>query len=213
MNPLIFNYPENSTQIRILQDQNGNPLFVAKDVCSILGLTNSNKAISALDEDEKGVTTSDTLGGKQKLSFVTESGLYQLIFISRKPEAKKFRKWVTAEVLPQIRKTGSYTSPVQIREALVAKPTQCLQALKAVTNFGYKCLKELEQPLNVNEQMHVFTRFINVCGLDFAQIQTQLQEHYKNQEAQNYYANNSYNPFAPQDKPKWIEQNSKEDLF
>lgn len=89
----------------------GEPYFVAKDVCDVLGLTNSRKSLSALDLDEKGVTISDTLGGKQEMATVNESGLYSLIFQSRKPEAKQFRKWVTSEVLPAIRRQGFYIHP------------------------------------------------------------------------------------------------------
>lgn len=91
-----------------IADQDGSPWFVAKDVCDVLGLVNSRKAVAALDDDEKGVTISDTLGGPQEVSIVSESGLYALIFRSRKPAAKAFRKWVTAEVLPSIRQNGGY---------------------------------------------------------------------------------------------------------
>jgi prophage antirepressor-like protein len=90
---------------------NNEPWFAAKDICGALDLTNNRQAISNLDNDEKGVITTDTPGGPQKLIFVNESGLYNLIFQSRKPEAKKFRKWVTNEVLPSIRKTGQYGRP------------------------------------------------------------------------------------------------------
>lgn len=89
---------------------NGEPWFVAKDVCQALLLKNPRQAISALDEDEKGVISMDTLGGRQKMNAVTESGLYELISQSRKPEAKPFRKWVTKEVLPALRKTGIYAA-------------------------------------------------------------------------------------------------------
>ena len=71
-------------------------------------------ALSRLDDDEKGVSSIDTLGGVQTMATVNESGLYSLIMGSRKPEAKRFKKWVTAEVLPSIRKTGSYgVDPIQ----------------------------------------------------------------------------------------------------
>lgn len=88
--------------------KDGEPWFVAKDVCDTLGLTNSRKAVAALDDDEKGVTQSDTLGGIQKLAIVSEPGLYRLISRSDKPQAKAFLRWVTHEVLPAIRKTGSF---------------------------------------------------------------------------------------------------------
>jgi len=86
----------------------GEPWFVAADVCTILALTNSSQKVSNLDESEKGVTNAYTLGGEQKVAIVSESGLYQLIFSSRKPQATAFRRWVTGTVLPSIRKTGGY---------------------------------------------------------------------------------------------------------
>lgn len=82
--------------------------FVAKDVCKILGIRKYRDAISRLDDDERVSILVDTLGGKQQMTAVNESGLYSLVFMSRKPEAKKFRKWVTSEVLPSIRKYGYY---------------------------------------------------------------------------------------------------------
>ena len=91
----------------------GELWFVAKDICDILGLTNSRQATSALDDDEKGVISNDTPGGRQAMTVVNESGMYALILQSRKPEAKAFRKWVTSEVLPSIRKYGFYISPAQ----------------------------------------------------------------------------------------------------
>lgn len=86
----------------------GDPCWIAADVCRCLGIANHRDALGALDDDEKGVGKADTLGGKQDLLYVNESGLYHLIFKSRKPEAVRFRKWVTREVLPTIRRTGSY---------------------------------------------------------------------------------------------------------
>lgn len=93
--------------------KNDDPWFVAMDVCKALGIGNPRKAIQVLDDDEKGVTLSDTVGGKQEMNIINESGLYILILRSRnalKPGTlqHRFRKWVTNEVLPVIRKTGSY---------------------------------------------------------------------------------------------------------
>ena len=85
-----------------------DPWFVAKDACDCLKITNVSKACQTLDEDEKGITKGYTLGGSQDMMLISESGLYTLIMRSNKPEAKVFRKWVTSEVLPSIRKTGSY---------------------------------------------------------------------------------------------------------
>lgn len=84
------------------------PLFNATDVCGVLELQNVAQAMAALDEDEKGICLTDTLGGKQQMLHVTESGLYHLAFKSRKAAAKRFRRWVTSEVLPTIRKNGAF---------------------------------------------------------------------------------------------------------
>lgn len=108
MNDLTVFRFEGTREVRtVLKD--GEPWFVAKDICDILELENSRQVVQTLDEDEKGVCSIYTLGGSQQMSVVSESGLYTLVFKSRKPEAKAFRKWVTSEVLPAIRKTGQYT--------------------------------------------------------------------------------------------------------
>lgn len=91
--------------------QDAQPWFVLSDVCDVLDLGSPHKTAERLDEDEKGRTTIPTPGGPQEMSMISESGLYNLIFTSRKPEAKRFRKWVTGEVLPAIRKTGGYALP------------------------------------------------------------------------------------------------------
>ena len=91
---------------------NGDPWFVGKDVAAALGFTNPRDAISThvFDED-KGVESIDTLGGKQKMTVINESGLYALVFGSRLKSAQRLKHWVTSEVLPAIRKTGSYQAP------------------------------------------------------------------------------------------------------
>lgn len=91
---------------------NGDPWFVGKDVAAALGFTNPRDAISThvFDED-KGVESIDTLGGKQKMTVINESGLYALVFGSRLKSAQRFKHWVTSEVLPAIRKTGGYQAP------------------------------------------------------------------------------------------------------
>ncbi|WP_421572306.1 phage antirepressor KilAC domain-containing protein [Slackia exigua] len=89
-------------------NRDGEPWFVAKDVCDALGLGNSRQALSRLDEDEKGVISNDTLGGVQEMASVNEPGLYTLVLSSRKPEARAFKRWVTHEVIPAIRRTGGY---------------------------------------------------------------------------------------------------------
>lgn len=93
---------------------NEEPYFIAKDVCLALGLENTSRAVSRLDEDEKTTITKSAIGLindldiNPKVIIINESGVYNLVFSSTKPEAKIFKKWVTSEVLPEIRKTGSY---------------------------------------------------------------------------------------------------------
>ena len=108
-NLLPMEYTFNGTQIRTIV-LDAIPYFVAKDVCSILDIANHKDAVSRLDEDESRGSVMPTPSGRQRMTLVNESGLYHLIFQSRKPEAKTFRKWVTSEVLPELRKTGSYAT-------------------------------------------------------------------------------------------------------
>ena len=88
--------------------QNGEPWWVAKDVCDILDISNPSDALARLDDDEKGIASIDTIRGEQQLTTVNEAGLYTLVLGSRKPESKKFKRWIAHEVIPSIRKTGSY---------------------------------------------------------------------------------------------------------
>lgn len=105
----IFNNEEFG-QVRTLVI-NGEPWFVGKDVAEILGYSNTRKALADhVDEEDKGVTKCDTLGGVQDLTVINESGLYSLILSSKMPNAKKFKHWVTLEVLPAIRKHGIYAT-------------------------------------------------------------------------------------------------------
>jgi prophage antirepressor-like protein len=98
-------------QLRVFADEHGDPWFVATDVCSVLGIGNPRQATTRLDADEKGVISTDTPGGVQAVATVNEPGLYTLVLGSRKPEAKRFKRWVTHEVLPAIRRTGRYSVP------------------------------------------------------------------------------------------------------
>lgn len=99
----------------------GEPWFVAADVCKALLIVNSRDALTRIDDDEKGVVSTDTLGGRQEVTIVNEPGLYALILSSRKPEAKAFKRWITHEVIPSIRKHGAYISPNA--EAVQVTPT------------------------------------------------------------------------------------------
>ena len=120
----VFDFNEHAVRI-ITQD--GEPWWVAKDVCDILELDTEN--IRRLDDDEKGLNKIQTPGGTQNMNVISESGLYTLIIRSNKPEAKKFRRWITHEVLPSIRKTGSYNtarkykvSDIKAMQRMIEKP-------------------------------------------------------------------------------------------
>ena len=121
MNELqIFNYGEIPVRT-ILQDD--EPWWILKDVCQVLGIAKHRDTASRLDDDERGSVKVDTPGGKQNMTIINESGLYKVILRSDKPEAMKFTRWVTHEVLPAIRKTGTYSvapggSPVPELRAL-----------------------------------------------------------------------------------------------
>lgn len=117
----IFKFEESFTVRTVTKDN--EPWFVAKDICDVLGLTNSRVAVGPLDEDEKGVSKVYTPSGEQEMCVINESGLYALVIRSNKPNARKFRKWITSEVLPSIRKTGKYAAPVQPELPLQASQT------------------------------------------------------------------------------------------
>lgn len=107
----LFDYTPAVAKLRTEADAQGNIWFVAADVCNILGLKNITMALKVLDDDEQALNTIEGLSrGNDQANFISESGLYHLIFKSRKEEARQFRRWVTSEVLPQIRKTGKYTA-------------------------------------------------------------------------------------------------------
>ena len=111
LTPSFFNFEE-STPIRSLI-KGGEPWFVAKDICDVLGLSNITEALRNLEDDE--LTSEILKSGNQgrEMKLISESGLYALVIRSNKPNARKFRKWITAEVLPAIRRTGRYAAPVQ----------------------------------------------------------------------------------------------------
>ena len=127
----VFNNPEFG-EIRTVEINN-EPWFVGKDVADILGYSNPRDAISKhVDDEDKGVANCDTLGGRQTLSIINESGLYSLVLSSKLPTAKKFKRWVTSEVLPSIRKHGAYMTP------------ETLEKMVLTPDFGIRLLTELK---------------------------------------------------------------------
>ena len=101
----LFNFGDHAVRTALV---NGEPWFVAKDVCDVLELGNPSQTMSDFPKEDRGIISSDTSSGRRYLITVNEPGLYRLIFQSRKPKAEKFKTWVFTEVLPQIRRTGSY---------------------------------------------------------------------------------------------------------
>ena len=121
-------FESNGWEVRIVE-KSGEPWFIAKDICQCLELSNSREAVSKLDNDEKDVISNDTLGGRQNVTIVNESGMYALVFKSRKQEAKKFKKWVTSEVLPSIRKNGIYATDITIGN-MIENPDFAIELLQ-----------------------------------------------------------------------------------
>lgn len=149
----IFNNPEFGEIRTVIIDS--EPWFVGKDVAAILGYgkgSAKNNAVSDhVDDDDKGVTKLDTPGGKQNFVIVNESGLYSLIFGSKLDSAKKFKKWVTSEVLPSIRKTGTYGQPQvpQTTDGKIALLAQGHTELKAEVDSIKEDLEALKMDLPI----------------------------------------------------------------
>lgn len=138
----------------------GQPWFVGKDVAEALGYTNSRKAlIDHVDEEDKGVTKRDTLGGNQKLTIINESGLYCLIIKSKLEGARQFKRWVTSEVLPSIRKYGAYLT----EEALTRVTGDTSEAEKLFTELKKEKLrvKQLQKECDSLERLMAVTREAN----------------------------------------------------
>lgn len=112
-----FNF--DGIQVRLIMDLWGNPWWVAADVCAVLGIRDVSDAVSRVDEADRGLTSIRSGGQNRQMLTVNESGLYDLVLDSRKPEARRFRRWIISEVLPSLRRTGSYSMvPKSFAEAL-----------------------------------------------------------------------------------------------
>ena len=138
----VFTFNASNQNIRV-QMKDGEPWFVAKDVCDALTIGNSRDAVNRLDDDEKAMSVLPTQFGDKEMNLVSESGLYNLIFQSRKAEAKAFRKWVTSEVLPSLRKTGRYELKPQKRG--VVRKTRGDGVNVELTNLLWLIGESLEQ--------------------------------------------------------------------
>ena len=142
-------------EIRTLEID-GQPWFVGRDVAEVLGYSNTSKALKDhVDDEDKGVTKRYTLGGKQNLTIINESGLYSLILSSKLPQAKAFKRWVTNDVLPAIRNHGSYVVPSNMSLTTEDAFIQLFQTQKEIKQEQQAMKNELvylkdEQPVNPN---------------------------------------------------------------
>jgi prophage antirepressor-like protein len=107
--PETYRFPDTGQDVRVVTVDKA-PWFVAADLAAVLGLANVRSSLALLEEDERALHSMDTPGGPQQLAIVSEPGMYSLILRSRRPAAKAFKRWVTHDVLPSIRRTGSYTA-------------------------------------------------------------------------------------------------------
>lgn len=142
MNALdLFRYNDAEVRVAVVD---GEPWFVAADVCAVLEIAHAASSLRFLDEDEKGVHSVHTLGGEQLVTVINEAGLYSLILRSRKAEAKAFKRWITHDVLPAIRKTGQYGTPAAISfEEMTA---QVIAGLQERIDAAQQRAAELEAP-------------------------------------------------------------------
>lgn len=170
-------------EVRVAVDENNEPLFCLADVCKILGLDNSRQAKTRLDQ--KGVISIDTLtnGGVQKLDFINEPNLYRLIFQSRKPEAEVFQEWVFSEILPSIRKTGSYTQKplnsidyLQMQLNVMREHDERLTAIEQKRQKDERRFRNLENTAKRDESLKEYTTAVGfgiLKGVSLDKIQCQ----------------------------------------
>lgn len=137
-------------------------IFVAADACRALDIANVGNVMARLDADEKGIRTVDTLGGPQKMSVVTEAGLYRLIFMSRKPNAKEFQRWICHEVIPAIRKHGAYMTPATI-EQILEDPDLLIRLATELKAERQKVREQAEVIAEQQEQIAALEPKANYC--------------------------------------------------
>ena len=172
-------------QVRIIP-VDGELMFVAKDVCDCLEITKHRDAISRLDSDERGSVKLDTPGGKQDIAAINEYGLYSLVLSSRKPEAKEFKRWITHDVIPAIRKTGSYSMviPQTLPEALRAyadeveshNATKAIVAQQEQQIAEFKPVKDYVDKILLSKSCLAITQIAADYGLSAQELNKILHE-------------------------------------
>lgn len=182
----VFTAPQGSILRTVIKD--GEPWFVASDVCQILDIGNASLAVNGradredggIDPDDRGIATVNTPSGEQQMLIVSEFGFYSLVFKSRKPEAKKFKRWVTHEVIPSIRKTGSYTAapafqvPQTLSEALrlAADLSDKVEAQAAQIEHQRPAVEFVERFVEAKEtqNLRVVAKVLQVKEKDFVSL-------------------------------------------
>ena len=173
-----FTFEQHSIRTIVIKEE---PWFIAKDVCDAVNIVNYRDSIERLDEDEKGVALTDTLGGQQQMNIVSESGMYTLILRCRDAVKKgsiphRFRKWVTAEVLPAIRKTGSYSQNASQIQPLADEP---LNLLVQAYHFLYQAsdLRTKVQPtfIGIDIDRHFGSHYLHNLGKPLSQCMENIQ--------------------------------------
>lgn len=163
MNTEIQTFNFNAASLRTLTDENGDPWFVAKDVCNILEISNPSDALQSLYDDEKtnlGNSYVWSEPGRRPL-IISEPGLYRLVMRSRKPEAKDFQRWVTHEVLPSIRKHGIYATETTI-DQILADPDFGIRLLTSLKEERAKRIKAENQVKELEPKAKALDDFTNV---------------------------------------------------
>lgn len=164
MNTEIQTFNFNNAPLRTLTDENGDPWFVGKDVATILGYTNPRKAlIDHIDDEDKtdGVTIRDSIGREQNPTVINESGLYSLVLGSKLPTAKRFKRWVTHEVLPSIRKHGIYATENTI-DQILANPDFGIRLLTDLKNERAKRIEAENQIKELEPKAQALDAFTGV---------------------------------------------------
>lgn len=149
-----FNF--NGIPVRGKMRDDGNPVILADDICKALAIVNTRQAVAALPDDEKGVCKVYTPGGTQEVLCVTEAGLYRLIFRSNKPEAEAFRKKVFSEILPAIRKNGSYSVQPMTSAEIILMHAQRLVDHERQLAAQADAIKRIEARQDVQDQEHEY---------------------------------------------------------
>jgi anti-repressor protein len=149
----LFEFHKHAVRVIVID---GDPWFVLADLCSVLGIANQGNVGARLADDQKGVHLADTPGGRQQMTVINESGMYEVVIRSDKPDAVTFRRWITGDVLPAIRKTGSYgTAPALQGPELLARAVLEAQAMLAAKD---------ERIAELEPQAQVATKLLDAEG-------------------------------------------------